>query len=227
MIQHPTPSEHWRLCDDVTVVQAALLIINVDPAGVQERVFDTDSFETHAKPGGFDTVFSALKNAINSGKIKPTRTVKQKRMVRTEDNEGAPAQVEIETGSINWSETTIAIKDLKEWLIGKKIKSGFLFPEGMDGKAAYLDSSHPHYAPKLAAAVMAWLAINQDSNALRTKTPKHAAEAWLRAHATEFNLIWNGSVNNDAILEISKIVNWKGGGPLETPTVSAQKTKKS
>lgn len=226
-MEYKFPSDYWRLCDDVTVVQATLLALDVDPAGLQESVFDTNSFEKHEKPDDFNIVFSALKNAINGGKIKPTSIVKQKRTITTEDNEGAPARMEIETGDINWSETMIAIQDLKKWLIGKKIKRGFLFPEGMDGKAAYLDQSHPHYAPKLAAAVMAWLAINQDSNALRTKTPKHAAEAWLRAHAAEFNLIWNGSVNNDAILEISKIVNWKGGGPLETPTVSAQKIKKS
>ncbi len=215
-MQGKFPSDYWRLCDDVTVVQAALLVLDIEPEGVQERVFDTITFQDPVKPEGFDTVLAALKNALITAKIKPTHTAKIKQRVQTEDDVGAMAWMEVESDDFDFQKTTISVTDLKHWLIGKGMKGKFFFPDGEEHKAAYLDPAHPCYAPKLAAAVRAWMVVSQDISLLKGKTPKKVIEGWLGKNATAFDLVKkDGTLNKQAVEEISKIVNWKpeGGAP--------------
>ena len=51
------------------------------------------------------------------------------------------------------------------------------FPDGYDNRS-YLDPINPFYAPKLAAAVMAWEKVSSDENLLSGKTPKQEIEKW-------------------------------------------------
>ncbi len=83
----------------------------------------------------------------------------------------------------------------------------------------YLDRSHPHYAPKLAAAIHAWNAVGGSTFDGR-RSPKQAVTEWLRKHAKEFGLInADGKPSESSIAEIAKVTNWqpKGGAP-KTPT---------
>jgi len=82
-------------------------------------------------------------------------------------------------------------------------------------KPGYLDTTHPRYTPKLAAAVKAWLAVTEQPG----KTPSQAIRAWLERHASELELIKDdGTLNRTAIEEIAKIANWKPeGGVPKTP----------
>ena len=80
---------------------------------------------------------------------------------------------------------------------------------------AYLDTSHPRYAPKLAAVINAWLAFE----AIPGKTVRQSIERWLRANAGQYGLIKeDGTPNESAIVELSKVANWDtNGGPPKTP----------
>jgi hypothetical protein len=87
--------------------------------------------------------------------------------------------------------------------------------KGTEANATYLDQSHPRYSPKLAAAVRAWLAVDDPKG----KSPKQALESWLTAHASEFALTKeDGTPNTQGIDECAKVANWnpKGGAP-KTP----------
>ncbi|BEU50792.1 hypothetical protein MAFF211520_10840 [Ralstonia pseudosolanacearum] len=79
----------------------------------------------------------------------------------------------------------------------------------------FLDPAHPRYAPKLAAAVSAWRAVEGGKGV----SPKQAIAKWLREHAEEFGLSdANGKPNETGIEEVAKVANWQPtGGAPKTP----------
>jgi hypothetical protein len=122
------------------------------------------------------------------------------------------------TRAPDWAHTTISVDELRTWLRGRGFKTGFFFPEGAD-TADYLNPNHPHYSPKLAAAIEAWEVVHKDASLTRGKTVKQALVIWLRRNASRFGLTKeDGNPNEQGIEEISKIANWdtKGGAP-KTP----------
>jgi hypothetical protein len=214
--------DYWRLCDEVSVIQAALLIIDVDPAGCQEYVAN---WTADKRPMGYDASLAALTHAILAGRLKATiRRGAWERGWNEEpsvdeslgrDDRGH--QIIFKTDP-DWSLTTITVDDLRIWLRGRGIKTGFFFPEETSS-ADYLDPADLHYAPKLAAAINAWEAVKKDPLAMRGKTAKQAIVIWLRRHADRYGLTKDdGSPNEQGIEEVSKIANWdtKGGAP-KTP----------
>lgn len=206
--------EYWRLCDEYTVVQAALLIVGEDPAeGSEEYVL---GWEYHSRPKGFNAVFAALKSAINS-KILLARIVHSCEFFEV-CYEGEDHSDWVRQKEPNWSETMIEINDLKRWLFDKGFKTGFFFPYGCEDRD-YLDPLNEYYAPKLAAAVKAWEAITRNPSSLVRKTPKQALEKWLRENATEFGLTKDdGTHNAQGIDQVAKVANWKPeGGATKTP----------
>ncbi|HUQ38401.1 MAG TPA: hypothetical protein VM144_18685 [Aestuariivirga sp.] len=79
----------------------------------------------------------------------------------------------------------------------------------------YMDPQHGRYAPKLAAAVKAWIAVGEKSKN-SPRTPKQLLEEWLLKHAAEFGLQdKRGNPNKQGIGEVTKVANWKlkGGAP--------------
>lgn len=83
------------------------------------------------------------------------------------------------------------------------------------GPPAYLDPEHPRYAPKLAAAVSAWLAVEGHAG----MSPKAALEKWLNDNANAFGLVNEaGKPNATGIEECAKVANWRmTGGASKTP----------
>ena len=83
----------------------------------------------------------------------------------------------------------------------------------------YLNPKLPKgYAPKLAAAVNAWLAV-QAMPDTKGKSVKEALKKWLRENAATYGLTDDdGKANETGIDEVSKVANWepKGGAP-KTP----------
>lgn len=79
----------------------------------------------------------------------------------------------------------------------------------------YLDPNHPRYAPKLAAAVQAWLAVTDPGK----KTPKTALKEWLQEHAGEYKgLTSDGEPLETPINQCAKVANWEPeGGAPKTP----------
>jgi hypothetical protein len=101
--------DYWRLCDELSVVQAALLIVGKDPSGLQAII---DSQAPSDMPSGYAAAKSALINAIRSKQLRAN-------IVETGDEDfTAP----------DWHYTAVNVGDLKLWLSLRGFESGFSFP---------------------------------------------------------------------------------------------------
>lgn len=114
----------------------------------------------------------------------------------------------------DWSETTIDVEDLKAWLRSRGFTTGFFFPlqEGTEeGPEAFMDPSHPHFAPELALAVAAWRGLEGKSGFVRGS--KEAISGWIDSNPDA----WLGEteLSTSAKDRIVTITNWRksGGAP--------------
>ena len=236
----------WKLADPLTVEQAAALIAGFDPNLIRYNAYggvyfesetgSTDSNGSH----GVQTAYSALKNAINGGKLK-AKIVYDSRPVTDGDSQTLMDMMECGEFPSNpgyenlagdeehfsdgyfvknkpsWDKTLIEVDDLRTWLSNKGYRAGFFFPDLTDAPD-YLDPNHPRYAPKLAAAVQAWLAAGEGAGN-NGKSVKQTLLRWLREHAAKYKLSdEEGKPNETGIEECAKVANWqdKGGAP-KTP----------
>lgn len=202
--------DYWRLCDELSVVQAALLIVGVDPGEFPYVM----NWQEHERPENFAAALAALSHAILGGRLPATILT----AVETKWDSVAEASYDDDTDKPDWQKTTILVEDLKGWLQGRGFKTGFFFPQAKDAPD-YLDKTHKNYAPKLAAAIEAWEAVNANPDLIKGKTVKQALLKWLRKNADRFGLTKDdGNPNEQGIEEIAKISNWdsKGGAP-KTP----------
>jgi hypothetical protein len=191
--------DYWRLCDELSVVQAAVLIVGEDPSAFQEWIEGA-----HTRPEGYDAAKAALVHAIRGNRL-PARIVER--------------QDKSSFGEPDLHETTVLVEDLRTWLQLRGIKTGFFFTALQQSEPDYLVALHDHYSPKLAAAIEAWKAVSADSALRLGKTVKQALVVWLRQHANEFWLTKeDGNPNEQGIEEVAKIANWdtRGGAP-KTP----------
>lgn len=199
--------DYWRLCDQLDIVQAALLLCGADPSGELNFV---ESWNYELQPTGYEGakagISTALKMGIIEGQLIP--------LFKPDIDENQGAQIE---NSIDLRESRVEVESLRSWLLDRGVHTGFFFPTTTDAPD-YLDPDHPRYAPKLAAAVKAWLACG-DESAIRGKTAKQALVKWLREHASEFGLSDDdGKPNETGIEETAKVANWQpGGGAPKTP----------
>lgn len=205
-------SEYWKLSDDLSVHDAACLVIGIDPEETRELfqwVHDNDLYRHDFKnsPAGY----IATKNAILAA-------------LRSELIEGNFHQDSDMVGN-EWNDISkcfVVVDSLKEWLLKKGFDSGFFFPDSSKNEVDYLNKSHPHHSPKLVAAISAWQAISKDPIYQNNgKTIKQNLINWLTSHAAEFGLIKDdGEINNNAIEnQVAMVANWDilGGAP-KTPT---------
>lgn len=194
--------DFWRLCDELTVYEASLLTLGESPS---ERP-DVERQSRERQPRGYEAIKTAIRNALRSGKIKGTIKPDFDDHV-----EGDPVPI---IGSVNLYCSQVEVESLKEWLVSRGFRQGFFFPKGAE-KPDYLDPANPRYAPKLAAAVRAWLAVTDPVG----KHPKQALAKWLRENAAEFGLTDDdGKPNETGIEEAAKVANWQpGGGAPKTP----------
>ncbi|MGQ0677394.1 MAG: hypothetical protein ACT4N4_15095 [Rhodospirillales bacterium] len=119
-----------------------------------------------------------------------------------------------EPDSVNLYSSRVEVESLKEWLASRGFQRGFFFPTPVEAPG-YLDPNNPRYAPKLAAAVRAWQAVQDPAG----RHPKQALAKWLRENAVEFGLTDDeGKPNETGIEEAAKVANWQpGGGAPKTP----------
>jgi hypothetical protein len=198
--------DYWRLCDEMSIVQAALLIAGCDPSSDAAYI---EGWDAEKRPIGYEAAKTAISNALRRGAI-----TGQVIPVYECDINGNEFGV---TDSIDVAKSRIEVESLRTWLAGRGLKTGFFFPEPSDFRD-YLDSKHPRYAPKLAAAVLAWQATGNEA-AISGKSPKQALMKWLREHAAEFGLTdEDGKPNETGIEEAAKVANWQpSGGAPKTP----------
>lgn len=196
---------YWRFCEDFTVVQASLLIIGEENPAVWKSVLNMAEQD---RPKNFTAMFTALSHAIMRERLEAD-------VYHYETDPGNYGN-EMET---DWNCTTVLREDLRDWLESRGFTTGFFFPQEdpqEDDAPDYLDENRKHYAPKLAAAVNAWQAVNEDPKLLVGRSVRQALEIWLYENASRYGLIKDdGKPNEQGIKEIAKISNWdfKGGAP--------------
>jgi hypothetical protein len=202
-----TSLDYWRLCDELTVVQAALLAAGCDPSDDEVYV---ENWSPENKPRGYVAARTGISNALRRGAIAGELIPAFEHDI----NGNVCGEV---SGSIDVHASRVEVASLRTWLIGRGMKSGFFFPDAGDAPD-YLDPRHPRYAPKLAAAIRAWLATENET-AVNGKSPKQALAKWLREHASDFGLTdEEGKPNETGIEETAKVANWQlSGGAPKTP----------
>lgn len=229
--------DYWRLCDELNVIQAALLIVGEAPTTAEY----VENWDAPNRPQGYEAAKTAIIHALkkhheycseidrsngidSSFPYTPDPQYLESLRLRAIAGTFVPVyETDINgnqsfpiTGSIDLWKSTIDVESLKQWLKNRGFTTGFFFPAGSGDDPDYLDPKNPRYAPKLAAAVRAWQAVTDSGK----KSPKQALEKWLREHAAQFGLVDDdGNPINQAVDDCSKVANWsqKGGAPT-TPT---------
>jgi len=196
--------DYWRLCDELNVIQAAILIAGEDPSSLQSYIEDWDP---EKRPDGYEAAKAAIKNGLLCETITGT-------LVPIYEYDINGNELQSLTNTVDLERSRVDAPSLRDWLSVRGLDTGFFFSTETDAPD-YLDPSHPRYAPKLAAAVNAWLALD-DGSILKGKTPKQALLKWLRESAAEYRLSdEDGKPNETGIEECAKVANWKdkGGAP--------------
>ncbi|MBZ0252966.1 MAG: hypothetical protein K8I02_06455 [Candidatus Methylomirabilis sp.] len=196
--------KHWRLCRRLTIVQAALLMLDIDPSGEHH---DVEQNSVPYRPRGYEPNKIALSDALEHGEIAGQATPRCE--YDFDRGKGDPIE-----GTIDPNESHLEQVSLRNWLALRGYRSKF-FDTPEPAPQEFLDPSHDRYAPKLAAVVRAWQAFQE----VPGKTPKQVLEKWLREHAAEYGLCDDdGNPRTKTIEEMAKIANWKpGGGAPKTP----------
>src|SRR6185437_8197311 len=88
---------YWRLCDELSVAQAALLIVGEDPSVTQDYI---DHWEPEKRPRGYDAAKAALVNGIKAKRLSAN-------IVEIKNEMGQP------TGEPDWYQTTVSVESLR------------------------------------------------------------------------------------------------------------------
>ena len=197
--------DYWRLCDELSIIQAALLLVECDPSCADGYA---ENWDMDKRPKGYEAAKTAITNAFLRGAIKG-------RLIPNYEYDINGNQCGEIEDSINLAESRVDVESLRGWLETRGIRTGFFFPTATDAPD-YLDPKNPRYAPKLAAALSAWQSVTDAGG----KHPKQALAKWLREHAAEFGMTDDeGKPNETGIEEASKVANWQpGGGAPKTPS---------
>ena len=198
--------DYWRLCDELSIVQAALLVADSDPSSDATYV---EGWDTENRPKGYEAAKTAITNALRRGAI----AGKLVPIYKTDIHGNVYGELE---GTVDLNQSSVEVLSLRTWLAGRGMNTGFFFPDG-PVTPDFLNPQHPRYAAKLAAAVNAWVAVENES--LGGRSPKQALVKWLRQHAAEYGLSdEDGKPNETGVEETAKVANWQpSGGAPKTP----------
>lgn len=203
------PIDYWRLCDELTVIQAAALVVDVDPSG--EVGAYCEDWKLHERPTGYEAAKSGIARALQRGIVRGL-------VVPLGEYDMNGNQCGEIAGSVDLEQSTVEVDSLRSWLRGLGFMSAFFFPpESRAPDFANRDS--PYYAPDLAAAMAAWEAVSGDPTLLRGKKPKQAIVAWLKKNGDRYGLIDDdGNPRENRMNEIATLANWdKTPGAAKTP----------
>ena len=195
--------ELWRMAEELSVTQCALLLCGLNP---QEHQF-VQNWEHKDTPSGYIAARDALLGAIRHGSLKGRIIEATEQHF---DPDGLNCYEQPIPGSMDPEKSQIEIESLITWLDKRGIRQSFFSPV-QGSSEPYLDPNHEQYAHKLAAAVAAWKAVS--ANATAKQSPKSQILKWLRENAAQFALSdEEGKPNERGIEEIAKVANWSPGG---------------
>ena len=123
-------------CDELTVKQAALVILNVDPGDIGDYV---DGWEPHKRPGGYTAVLSAMQHAIISERLRATVIKRDLGFLQSDASHPV--------ARIDWHATRVLVDDLKDWHTERGARPSFFFPVRA-ASVEYLDPQHPNFSQK-------------------------------------------------------------------------------
>ena len=211
-------SDLWRLCEEFTLIQAALLIIGCDPAS---EFSYCEKWKVHERPTGYEAAKQGLSAGLRRSLIKGEHCG----LPETDFNGNEIGEV---PGTTDPERSTVERGSLVEWLRSRGMNKGFFFPAAAHTTGPdYLDPNHARYVAPMAAAVRAWLAM-EDENLLLKKTPKAAMTAWIESRYKELGQFHEndnpkngtkaGDINKSAVDRAASFANWlPGGGATKTP----------
>ncbi|MEO1043631.1 MAG: hypothetical protein AAFX52_15225 [Pseudomonadota bacterium] len=192
-------SDAWKLCDRLSVVQASLLVAGHEPADFQSK----EEWQIDKQASHFLAVKTALLAAI---------------LEREGFGEITWTHDQFNNNFVEIRASFVRTEPLRIFL-GEKGMVDNYFSDHFENRPGYLEPDHPRFAPQLAAAVEAWMHV-QNLPDLQGRTPKKAIEKWLRENAARFNMTDDdGTANESAIERIARVCNWQpqGGAPA-TPS---------
>jgi hypothetical protein len=198
-------SSWWRLSDELSVIEAILLVLGYEPQGLAEYV---DNHDARSQPAGYVAVKSGILAGLRSKALLGVLYC-----VEYEDDRGNwredPSRLDLSRSKVN-------VASLINWLSSRGVSTGYFFSEDR-ARRGLNDRKHPRYAPKLAAAVEAWESFDVTDSG--PGTAKQKLMKWLRLHAAEYGLVDDeGKPREGVIEELAGIANWapKGGAPKAT-----------
>jgi len=197
------PIDYWKLCSELSIVQATLLICGSCPDDLQYEVENS----TRRRPAGYVGIRTALCNAIQS------KTLKAAVVIDEQNDDGSGTALSLHG-------TLIRGHDVNLFLKSKNMTSDFFEAYAIANVSpGAVDQQFPI---KLNAAIKAWTAVTNDPKLLRGRSPKQALERWLTENAADLGLVSKkGKLNMTGIQEIAKVANWKPEGGA-TPTHSSE-----
>lgn len=200
-------SPYWRLADKLSVTEASLLVLGIEPQGLAEFIENHDS---NSRPSGYAAVKAGIVAGIENKSLQGQLT-----HMRYQEYGGG---WEIDHTRYDFTASTVEVSSLIKWLSSRGFSRGYFFADE-DGKGGLRDPDHPRYTSKLAAAVEAWESFDEESTA--PGTAKQKLKKWLRLHAAEYDLTDDDGKPRETVIEqLATIANWatKGGAPkAETP----------
>ena len=168
--------DYWRLCEELNIVQASLLVIGVDPSCAEY----TEEQEIKNRPQGYEAaktaICSGLKNFVRYEKeasefrqrggdfyheydhLKDMMVNEEQELksllnrvisgtLVEEDAYDDTVYIGRVDGSVDLYKSMVNVESLKEWLRLKGFTTGFFFPEPM-ATMDFLDPLNPRYAPQ-------------------------------------------------------------------------------
>lgn len=195
-------SPWWRLADTLSVLEASLLVLDIEPQGVANTIENNNEAN---QPDGYRAVKAGILAGLKSKSLKgwlnhPEHT----------DFHGNLSQ---DDTRYDLHTSYVEVESLIAWLRSRGFSTGYFFSDDPQHHGLK-DMNHPRYAPKLAAAVEAWESYDEESNAPGTAKQKLAK--WLRLHAAKYGLTDDDGKPRETVIEqLATIANWatKGGAP--------------
>ena len=229
--------DYWRFTPHYTIVEAAALILGINPSeviAIDDHEDDRDFYikgEHHLK---FHPVYTAIKRSLIDESLacanieQLTQAIRHFHANSVAFQGSSQFKTEITLPTLNVSRMTpylckseaiLTSSEIKMWLTEKGLTQGFFFPNSSVNNAPdYMNKDHSCFAPKLYAAIKAWegTALDDDNYG----TPKQQIDKWLNARAAEFGLVHEasgtnynrGDVKKSAIEEICSVANWNQDG---------------
>jgi len=108
--------DYWRLCDDLSISQAACLVIGVDPS----ENYHVENWNVEKRPRGYEAAKTAIVNGIRREDIYGT--------IVFENEYDMNGNICGKTDCVDLRESIVSVISLKNFLRDRGITSGFFFP---------------------------------------------------------------------------------------------------